>query len=58
MTAVLVLLFAASVLTATGVTAVLAVRLVLPVSPCRPVARWWRRRIVCVMTPVPGWSPA
>ena len=50
MTAVLALTFIAQVLIALGLT----VRLLAPGSPCRPVARWWRRRIVAVMLPVPG----
>ena len=52
--AILVLTFIAQVLIALGLTAVLAARLLLPVSPCRPVAAWWRRRLVAVMLPVPG----
>jgi hypothetical protein len=57
-TPILVLAFALYVLTTCGVTGVLAVRLVLPVSPCRPVAAWWHHRIVFVMAPVPGWNPS
>jgi hypothetical protein len=53
-TTILALTFTAQVLIALGLTAVLAARLVLPVSPCRPVAAWWRRRIVFAMAPVPG----
>lgn len=55
MTAALALTFVAQVLIAVGLTAVLAARLLMPVSPCRPVAVWWRRRIVAVMTVPPGW---
>jgi hypothetical protein len=54
-TAVLALTFIAQVLIALGLTAVLAARLLMPGSPCRPVARWWRGRIVAVMAPAPGW---
>ncbi len=55
MTAVLVIAFLGQVLIAAGLTAALAARLVMPDSPCRPVAVWWRRRIVAVMEPSPGW---
>ena len=58
MSALLALTFVAQILIALGLTAVLAARLAMPVSPCRPVAAWWRRRIVAVMAPVPGWSRA
>jgi hypothetical protein len=54
MTAVLIFTFAAQVLIAIGLTAVLAVRLVLPDSPRQPVARWWRRCLVAAMAPPPG----
>jgi len=57
-TALAVLALVIQIVATLAVTGVLAVRLVLPVSPYRPVAAWWRRRIVFAMAPVPGWSPA
>lgn len=58
MTAVVALIALAQVLAALGLLAGLTARLLSPATTWPPVARWWRRRLVVVMSPVPGWRYA